>query len=332
MAEHDTQLALVTGGNGFVGSHLCESLHAAGIKLRLLVRQSSQLNNLEALPFESVCGDLRDTDSLTAAVDEVDYIFHAGGLVRAFSPQEFHQVNGEGTRNLIEVAAAQTKRLKRFVYISSQAAAGPSESREPRTEADQPAPISDYGQSKLSGELAVMKYAAKLPVTIIRPPALFGPRDTDMLQFFQTAAVGWLVKFGGQESFVSLAYVKDVIAGIMAALQNDRAIGETFFINTEDVVSAWQAQKMIAESLKVEIKPLRVPVLALKLIAALDTANARRSGRPPNLTADKVGELTCRYWTSSSQKARELLGYKPQMSLQSAFNETAAWYREHRWL
>ena len=118
----------------------------------------------------------------------------------------------------------------------------------------------------------------------------------------------------------------------MAAMADEKAIGETFFINTEDVVSTWHAQELIAESLKVEIKPLRVPVVALKLIAALDTANAKRSGRTPNLTADKVSELTCRYWISSSQKARELLGFSPQMSLPAALTETADWYRKHSWL
>jgi len=296
------------------------------------LRKTSKLDNIRDLTFEKVYGDLQDPDSLKEAVAGVDYIFHAGGIVRAFDYHQFHRVNGEGTRNLVEAAVEQSDRLKRFIYVSSQAAAGPGKNGEPRVESDRPAPISDYGQSKLSGELAVHKYADQIPVTIIRPPAVFGPRDTDVLQFFQMAEAGWLIKFGGREPFVSVAYVKDVIAGIVAAAQSDKAVGETFFVNTEDRISFWKAQEMISDALRVQTKPLRIPVPILRLAAVLDTNNAKRSKRTPNLTPDKIGELICPNWTCSSAKARELLGYAPQLPLQEALNLTADWYREQRWL
>lgn len=332
MAEIGSPLALITGGNGFVGSHLCEALAEAGFRLRLLLRKTSKTTNLQGLDYETVFGDLQDESSLKAAVADVDYIFHSAGVVRAFNREEFHQVNGEGTRKLAAAAAERGDGLKRFVYISSQAAAGPGQPGKPRSEDEQPEPISDYGQSKLSGELAAKKFADKLPLTIVRPSAVFGPRDTDVFQFFQLAVSGWKVKFGGTETYVSVAYVKDVVAGIVAAATRQQALGETFFLNTEDVISFWQAQEMIADALKVDTKPLRVPTLLLKVLAQLDTANARKSGRAPNLTPDKVGELTCANWTSSSQKMREVLGVTPQLPLQEAFNLTAAWYREQGWL
>ncbi|MFH2055741.1 MAG: NAD-dependent epimerase/dehydratase family protein [bacterium] len=332
MAELDSPLALVTGGNGFVGSHLCEELSSQGFRLRLLLRRTSKTANLQGPSYETVYGDLQDEPSLKAAVAGVDYVFHSAGQVRAFNREEFHRVNGEGTRNLVAAAAERGDQIKRFVYVSSQAAAGPGQPDRPRLETDQPAPISDYGQSKLSGELAVLKYAEQVPITIVRPSAVFGPRDTDVFQFFQLAVAGWKVKFGGRETFVSVAFVKDVVAGIIAAAKNERAIGETFFLNSEDVISTWKSQEMIADALKVETKPLRVPVLLLKVLAQLDTANARKSGRAPNLTPDKVGELTCPNWTCSSQKMRDVLGVTPQLPLQAAFNETATWYRERGWL
>ncbi len=324
--------ALITGGNGFVGSHLADRLSELGFDLFLLLRQTSKTDNISDLKYTPVFGDLRDVDSLRGVVSDVDYIFHCAGLVKASSVQEFMQVNAGGTEQLVKIAAENGKNLKRFVFISTQAAAGPCKDKSVKTETDQPEPVSNYGKSKLAGEQAVLATKDQLPITIIRPPAVFGPRDTEVLTFFKMARSGLLLKFGGKESFVSIVYVKDLVDGIIRAAVIDKAIGETFFINTIDELSQWQAQYMMADAMKVDIRPLRIPLWLLGTLAPLLEKFDRSQGNSPTISSDKVKELSCQYWLSSSQKARRLLEYSPLAPIEDALYDTYKWYRENKWL
>ncbi len=234
--------------------------------------------------------------------------------------------------SLVKLAAEHGKNLKRFVYISTQAAAGPCNDKTPKSESDTPNPVSDYGRSKLAGEQAVLAMKDRLPVTIVRPPAVFGPRDTEVLTFFQMAKAGLLLKFGGKESYVSIVYVKDLVEGIIRAAVSDKAIGETFFINTLDELSQWQAQYMMADVMKVDIRPLRIPLWLLRIIAPIAEKIDRSQGNSPTICADKVNELSSQFWLSSSQKARELLDYAPLSPIEDSLRETYQWYQEKRWL
>jgi nucleoside-diphosphate-sugar epimerase len=187
--------------------------------------------------------------------------------------------------------------------------------------------VSDYGRSKLAGEQAVLVQKDKLPFTIIRPPAVFGPRDTDVFVFFKNVKLGWLLKFGGQEGFVSLVYIADLVDGISRAAFSDQAAGETFYINSVDDISQWEVQRLIAETINVDIRPLRVPLPIMKLVAAL---LGSIDGFP--LSRDKTRELSYRYWVCSSAKARTLLNYEPTRTLSEAIAETYRWYYNMGWL
>ena len=186
-----SKLALVTGGQGFIGSHLCGRLISAGHRVRVLARPSSGLTNLDGLPVEVVRGDLTGDGSLAQAVAGVDWVFHLAGALKGFSQEELLRVNRDGTKRLVEACAAHTPDLSRFVLVSSLAAAGPSASGGlPRTEDAPPAPLTWYGKSKLEAEMVVLK--AGLPFTILRPPIVFGPRDRDVFSYFQIAKAGVL--------------------------------------------------------------------------------------------------------------------------------------------
>jgi len=323
---------LVTGATGFVGSHLAERLAELDCELYLLLRKTSKLDHIANLSYAPVVADLREQAALGEVIGRVDFVFHSAGLVKAESFDEFMRVNAGGTRSLLELALTHNPNLKRFVLISSQAATGPSRDGVLKREDDPAVPVSDYGRSKRAAEEAVLAVKDQLPVTIVRPPAVFGPRDTEVLTFFKFVRGGLMLKFGGQESFVSIVYVADLVDGILRAGMLPEGVGEIFHINTHDELSQWQAQRLMAQVMKTEIQPLRIPLWLLRRLAPRVEKLDRKLGNSPMLSADKVKELSCRYWTTSSEKARQRLGFAPLQSLEESLRATYDWYREHKWV
>lgn len=318
---------LITGASGFVGSHLAEHLSKLGCELFLLLRETSRLDLIENLHYTPVIGSLDNLKPLERFLPSIDYIFHSAGLIRAKTLAQFMSVNRDGTARLAEMAAHHATNLKRFVLISSQAAIGPCLEHRPKTEADVAVPVSDYGASKLAGEQVLQAYKERLPITIIRPPAIFGPRDTDVFVFFKNVKLGIMLKFGGKEGFVSLVYVRDLVDGISRAAFHERAIGETFQINSVDDISQWEVQRLIAQTIKVDIRPLRLPLPIMQILA---TSLGWIDAFP--LSRDKTRELSYRFWVSSSAKAKALLDYEPTHTLPDAIAETYRWYRNKGWL
>jgi nucleoside-diphosphate-sugar epimerase len=323
---------LITGGNGFVGSHLVERMLELGWRVRLLLRSTSNPDNISHLDYQAVIGDVRDPETLPDAVADVDYIIHAAGLVRAPSLEAFNAVNVAGTENLVKAAISHSSDLRMIVIISSQAAAGPGDDEEPLIEEDPPEPVSDYGRSKLAAEEAALRYSGHLPVTVVRPPAVFGPRDRDMLEFFRTVKAGFQMKLGLQEAFISIIYVKDLVEGVLLAATGAQAAGEVFFLNSVDVISQWELQQLMADVMKVEIRPLTVPKFMIKLAGSLIGVTSRAFGQTPLFSRDKAEELSRRFWLSSSAKARDLLRFRPQYEIEEAITETYLWYIRNRWL
>ncbi len=317
---------LITGGTGFIGSHLAESLLKENFEVYCTVRNPSKLRFLEGLNVKIIKADLSDKNSLKGIEWQFDYIFNLSGITKAAHPEEFFQSNYMGTKNLVETVAEANPNLKRFVHVSSLAAVGPCREGKPVDENTEPAPVSEYGKSKLMGEKSVLFFKDKIPITIIRPPAVYGPRDSDFLSFFKMVKMG--VVFYLTEGLYSLVYVQDLVDGIILASRKKESLGETLFIADNKPYSTKEIVSAIAEALDKKPLNLKIPMNIAKLLIDIFQKFDKKS----IINNDKLKELAQSCWVCSSAKAEQMLGYKTKTNLKEGMEWTAKWYKEKQWL
>jgi nucleoside-diphosphate-sugar epimerase len=320
---------LVTGGTGFIGSHLVEELLRRGHQVLCLVRE--KLRWLEGLPVELCFGDLRETETLRGAVEGLDCVYHLAGLVKACSPQEFLATNHHGTRNLLQACLEAHSPPHRFIYMSSLAALGPSFDGRPLKEEEVPHPVSPYGLSKLKGEEEVLAQAKRLHVVVIRPPAVYGPRDRDLYTFFRLVQHGIVLVVGFRRRDFSLCYVEDLIQGLLLAGEGSASSGQIYHIAGEETYSWEEAGEIMAQTLQVQAIRVRIPTSLLSFMAGLGEVWGRLRGRPALLDRGKAREMAfC--WMSDISKARRELGFRPRFGFQEGIRLTVHWYRKEGWL
>jgi len=311
---------LVTGARGFIGSFLVEALINRGDHVRCLLRDKAP-GWLSGLDFEMAKGDLTDVGNLKKAVKGVDCIYHVAGITKASHRSDFDKINFEGTRNLLQATSELNGSIRRFVLVSSLAATGPSRNGRPRTESEPAAPISDYGRSKLRAEEVTREYGQKFPITIIRPPAVFGPRDKDIFEIFKYAQKGWRVTLTGGPRYTSIVFVKDLIAGLLLAAKKEEAIGQTYFMCNDDFYAIRDLEDEIAAVLGKNLRTLRLPVQLAFLVASVFDLVGKMTGRAPLLNLDKLRELKATHWICDNRKAKQELGFSTNFDPQKAFKE-----------
>ena len=245
----------LTGGTGFVGSHLVETLCAAGIKPRVLVRNPAEPRWIGDSPVDWIEGDLDDLGALGELIAGAGTVLHLAGVVRAGREEDFDHGNRRGTANVIRALdkAAPTARL---VHVSSLAAAGPSPDPSGIGPEAEPAPISFYGRSKLAAELEVRSREADGWWTIVRPPAIYGPRDTDVLEFFRMASRG-IVALPSGERWLTVAWIGDVVRSILAAAVGDP--GRIYHLGEPEPMTLDDLIVTLCGAGGVEARVLRVP-------------------------------------------------------------------------
>jgi nucleoside-diphosphate-sugar epimerase len=318
--------ALITGGTGFIGSHLVGALARSGFFVRCLIRHSSDLRYISDINVRKVIGDCTDLESLYNAVKGADYVFHLAGLTKASKDEDYYNANVKGTENIINAVLKVNPYIKRFVYLSSLAAAGPSIDGSALTEDSEPMPVSSYGRTKLEGERIVLKHKRDIPITVIRPPAVYGPRDKDLLVFFKLVNSGFAPYWG--KSYYSFIYVEDLINGIILSALNDSAIGEIFFISDSNIYSNDDIIKAIANA--VMKKPIKIYIPGF-LMTALGFLSQRISG-VNIINPDKIKEIKYPYWICDTKKIKSLLNYEPMVKIDEGFKQTVQWYKINKWL
>lgn len=322
---------LVTGGTGFVGSHLVEALSARGLSLRALVRRTSDVIRLAELGAELIEGGLDDSAALARAVRDADVVFHLAALTRARSGSEYNRVNAEGTCALAHAVIEARPRPRRLVYLSSLAAAGPTEDGRPVGPDDPPQPITAYGRSKLAGERACLAAASELEVVVLRAPAVYGPGDRDLFPYLWLAARGILPVPAGPDRPVQLIHVDDLAEGLVRAATMPGAAGIYHVAEprsyTWSEVATWTA-RAVGRSVRV----VRVPQWLVRAAATVSEFGAATAGRATIFNRQKARELLASGWLCETEAARRDLGFEAHIPLPEGLAGTAAWYREQGWL
>jgi dihydroflavonol-4-reductase len=324
--------ALVTGATGFIGSHLVDLLLKKKYAVRVLLRKTSDTSWLQGLPLEFVYGDLFDADALREAVTGVDYVFHSAGVTKAKTQEEYYRGNTQGVINMLDAVAAHNPGLRRFVQISSQTASGPSTGAAPVTEDSLPRPITTYGRSKLKGEEACAERRSTIPITILRPPAVYGPRDKDVFEFFHTMSKGLQPMVGMKEKFVSLIHVGDLVRGFVMAAESDAASGGTYFISSSRVYGWKEVGEISRRALGRNALRIRIPEAGVFAIAAVSEFFGLFSRKPVLINFEKARDMVQDYWTCDSSKAQRDFGYVQEITLEEGIKGTVEWYRSKGWL
>lgn len=319
--------ALVTGATGFIGSNLVKELVKREYEVTCLVRKTSDLSCLEGLNANIIYGDCTDKGSLQKLPADFHYIFHLAGLTKAKKEEDFFAANVKGTENLLSVLSANPRNLRRFLYMSSLAAVGPSCSGISLDETAVPVPVSIYGASKLKGEIATLEYKDRMPVSIIRPPAVYGPRDRDFFLFFRMVKRGFYPYWG--KCYYSLLYVDDLVAGLITAAESGRAEGNIYFLSDGRIYSNDDIVYEIIEAMNTGAVRLRIPPFLMKLLAAF---SEKFAGGSTIINLDKLREIKHSHWTCNSKKAEKELGFIPRVTIKEGIKWTADWYRIHKWL
>lgn len=324
-------IAVVTGGSGFIGQNLIRRLLKDGHEVRCLTRP---LGGTVPPDAKRYVVRFDDPSSLLdcAALDGADVVFHLGGATKAVRAIEFTEANVTPTRHLL--GAISARRLHpRFILVSSQAAAGPAPARgRPIDEDDIPRPVEGYGQSKLRAERIVESFADRVPAVILRLCAVFGPHDRDFLKLFRMGERGVVLYPGVASHWLSILYVADVIDGLLAAAQCERAISRTYFLSSAEAVQWRTVGEHIVAATGRRARHVDVPAAIIRTASVVGEWIGRLTHTATIANRSKAALSKYPYWVCSSARARSELGFRETHSLPEAMRETYYWYRQSGWL
>lgn len=319
--------ALVTGGTGFIGSHLVEALIQRGDDVHVFIRPQSDLKWLKGLKIKHRTGSYGDQDSLQQAVWGMDVVFHVGAVITAFDWETYDRANVKATIRLLEACAEANPELKKFVFVSSISAAGPANDRVPLKESDPCSPVSRYGKSKLLAEEAAARYFDRLPIVILRPTNVLGVRQKQLFSTLKLAKKRIIPQLGNGDKQTTICFVQDVVRALILAADKESVRGGTFFVADPRPYSWREILDGVTRSLGLSYV-IRIPYPALLMIAWLSEAAARLTGTRPLTTRKSLRSVRKNYWLQDISLIKKELGFSPEISFEEGMADIISWYRD----
>jgi nucleoside-diphosphate-sugar epimerase len=322
---------LVTGATGFVGGHLCERLVAEGHEVFAMARTSSKRDLLEGIGARIVNGTLDSINVFAHYAAEIDVVFHLAAVTKPVNERDFFAVNARGTERMIRGLNRGDFR-GRVVYLSSQAAGGPARNRQrPRKESDKDHPVSIYGRSKRAGEKCVRE---KLPQgctwTILRPGAIYGPREHEILEVLRMIERRGIAVGFGESLYVQMTHVEDVVEGLLRAAFNPQASGKTYYLCNRPAWTFEEIVHMAAEALGKDVRIIRLPLFSGRLIGSTLDIVSRLAGRSvAPFGRDKMREMEARYWIADPSLLESELNWSSKYDFPQGLQSTVRWYRDN---
>lgn len=321
----------VTGGTGFVGAHLVKALRARGDTVVVLVRKPALAEQLGwGSEIRLIRGDLDDAAALRAGCAGTDVVYHVAGRIAARTPAEYLTTNRDGTAHVL--AAARDGAAKRIVLVSSLAVAGPTTPGHPIDESRPPQPVTDYGRSKLAGEVLARAMPPSLPWTIVRPPVVYGEWDRGTLTIFRLARRGFVPVFGDGSQELSVIHAEDLARALIAAATTPGAAGRIYFAAHPDVTTSRALVRAVGRALGGTPRVIPVPALVARGVLWTMGTLAYLTRRASLLSSDKAEEYLAPAWTCRSDALTRDTGWRADIDLETGVRRAADWYREVGWL
>ena len=328
---------LITGASGFIGSFIVEEALRRGFETWAAVRKSSSRAFLQDERIHFIELNLSSKEQLVEQLKEhqFDYVVHAAGVTKCLNKADFHRINTEGTKHLVEALLELKMPLKRFVFVSSLSVFGAIKEKLPYDEIredDTPQPNTEYGRSKLATEQYLDSLGTRLPYIILRPTGVYGPREKDY--FMMAKSIKQHIDFavGFQRQDITFVYVTDVVQAIFLALEKGKT-GRKYFLSDGEVYQSTTFSDPIHEELG---RPwwLRItaPTWVLRIITFFGEYVGRMTGKVTALNNDKYNILKQRNWRCDITPARQELGFEPQVKLKEGVKRTIKWYQDNKWL
>ncbi|MFQ5561280.1 MAG: NAD-dependent epimerase/dehydratase family protein [Nitrospinota bacterium] len=323
--------AMVTGATGFIGSHITEKLLGEGVSTNIFARKkSSNSDFLEKKGAKVYIGGQDREKTLKEAMRGIDTVIHCAGSTTALNEKAYASSNVDLTSEILGLLTKEQK----FLFISSQAAAGPSPAENPLSEQDPPKPLTLYGKSKLLAETRVKAWGADNEgrFTILRPSIVYGPREKNLLNLFKLGNKGLFFRFGKRKSGFSMVHVDDLVEAV-SLVTNSPFSGETYFVSN-DKGSSWdELENCIKKALKKRfLFSVTIPHSFAWCIAFFFELTSFLTRKPGLVSFEKAAEVGHSFWLCSNQKIKSNLNWTPLLSLEEGFTKTAAWYGRERWI
>lgn len=325
---------LITGASGFVGSHLVEVAHEADFEVHAAVRKSSNVEAIRPFVNQFVYPDYTDLASLKALFDQgqYDYVIHAAALTKAKDAAQMHLVNVDYTQNLLTAAFQSAAAPARFVFVSSLAAIGPIGYLHGLIQENSPyQPVTEYGRSKRAAELMIKSDFSDKPITMLRPTAVYGPREKDLFVLFDTMNKGIDAYIGHKPQQLTFVYVRDLVDVLIQACLMPQKGLTVFNISDGQLYSRYAMAEVFKRVQDRRMLRLHLPLGLVRTAAQVSQWLYRNSKDTPVLYPERLHELTAENWGCDISAAQVCLGYRPQFNLDRGLEQSIQWYKNNNW-